>query len=188
MDKDNHTQLDLFSQANTASAGSRAYSSPFLEQLKNYERGILATIAVIIIGIVAFSLGVEKGKQIVSFNPAKATAPAGVKPQANPVKESRPSKAGIVPQQANSQKEENTKYKELKKNLQKYTIQLASYSARSNAQKEAETLKKRGLAAIIQPKGKYIALCVGNFPDKETAQSLLPQLKKQYRDCRIRRL
>lgn len=168
MDKSNYAQLDLFSQENSKTAGSQAYSSPFLAQLKNFERVILATIAAIIIGIAAFSLGVERGKQIASSNPAKTSLPAAVKPQAAPARELRPVKTGVI--------------------LEKYTIQLASYSARSNAQKEAEALKKKGLAAIIQPKGKYIALCVGNFPDKETAQSLLPQLKKQYRDCRIRRL
>jgi cell division septation protein DedD len=69
-----------------------------------------------------------------------------------------------------------------------YTIQVASFKGKSNAQKEADLLRKRGYKASFLNSGSYVILCVGNFPNKETAQALLPELSKYYKDCRIRRL
>lgn len=72
--------------------------------------------------------------------------------------------------------------------VQGYTIQIASYAGKTSAQREMDTLKKQGLLPVIKSSGNYTVLCVGNFPDKATAKSLLTQLKKKYRDCYIRRL
>jgi len=69
-----------------------------------------------------------------------------------------------------------------------YTIQIATFKGQDNAQQEITALKKQGLIPVLRPSGKYKVLCVGNFPNQETAKSLLTQLKRKYRDCYIRRL
>ncbi|MCX5706632.1 MAG: SPOR domain-containing protein, partial [Candidatus Omnitrophica bacterium] len=69
-----------------------------------------------------------------------------------------------------------------------YTIQVASFNNKSYALKEAEFLKKKGLVPLLFSNGNYIILCVGNFPNKETAQPLLSELNKRYPNCSIRRL
>jgi cell division septation protein DedD len=69
-----------------------------------------------------------------------------------------------------------------------YTVQVASYKNRQAAQKEIEILKKRGMKPLILYKGKYLVVCVGSFPDRKAAQSLLWELKKRYGDCIVRRL
>ena len=69
-----------------------------------------------------------------------------------------------------------------------YTIQIASYSGTRSADQEIAALKRQGLLPLIKSSGKYTVVCVGSFPDKATAKSLLTQLKRKYRDCYIRRL
>ena len=59
---------------------------------------------------------------------------------------------------------------------------------RPQAQKEADSLKKRGFAPLILPKGTYTIVCIGNLSDQKTAKPLLSELKKRYQDCFMRRL
>jgi len=69
-----------------------------------------------------------------------------------------------------------------------YTIQVGTYRTKILAEKEAESLKKKGMPSWIVSQGTYTILLVGNFFDKVKAQVYLSELKKQYRDCFIRRL
>jgi len=68
-----------------------------------------------------------------------------------------------------------------------FSIQVASFKAKENAQQTVTLLQKQGLQASIVTKGIF-AVLVGNYPDKKSAQVVLVQLKKQYRDCFIRTL
>jgi cell division septation protein DedD len=70
----------------------------------------------------------------------------------------------------------------------RYTIQVATFHAKNNAEKDIAALRQRGLAPILLSRGKFNVLCVGTFPNQETARSLLVELRKKYRDCYIRRL
>jgi cell division septation protein DedD len=71
-----------------------------------------------------------------------------------------------------------------------YTIQLASYMNTKDAQAAAQSLRKKGFTAVILTKGKYSVLCVGRFSNKEKAQALLSEFRKNssYKDSFIRRL
>ena len=187
MEKANYSQLELFSQAKGSSGSGASVSHTDLSRIWRYEKTILILIGFITVGIASFSLGVEKGKhsvmvgvnfqraqpaqtsmpsRVVSALPAKtlATQPVVIQKQGvvEPPKES-PAGGG-------------------------YTIQVASFQVRNLAQKEAEILKGRGHATLMLSKSGYIVLCVGRFSDKNTARSLLQELKKRYGDCYIRRL
>jgi len=179
--KDEFSQLELFSQSNITGINSpaRRKSGSFKTFYAHYQKVILMIIAFISTGIIAFSLGVEKGRRTVAiksnlyFDTAqKLQAPA------NTQKIIRPEYPAVTAA-AEAQKQ----------NLQgAYTIQVATYQEKTNAQQEANILKKNGFTALIISKGIHSVLCVGNFSNKETARPFLAQLKKRYHDCFIRRL
>ena len=182
MEKMNVAQLELFSQDNNrACAANPNGKGSFFTFIRAYEKVILFIIAFAATGIVSFSLGVEKGKRLAESKPvtlrdyaAKTQPPLPVKPSAIPL----PVEKEAVSQPTNQEKDL----------LQNYTIQVGSYQTKNQAQKEAQVLKKRGLFATVVSKGKYDIVCVGSFPSKTKAQTTLVQLKKQYRDCFIRKL
>lgn len=163
MEKANHYQLELFTQT-----GRCRFSQPkeegrnrFLSELWRYEKTLLIIIGFIITAVSSYSLGVEKGKRSAILKNNSDTAQPATKKEIQLQ----------IPVQT-----------------QNYTIQLATYQTSTYAQKEAEKLRKRGLLPLVLSKGSYQVLCVGNFSNLNAAASLLSELKKQYRDCFIRRL
>jgi len=188
MEKADNSQLELFSQLKGAGdSSSSSLNRPFFSFLWRYEKTILMIIGLFITGIISFSLGVEKGKKLstlksgslldIAVTTNKASPVALQKQEVNPGKVKNP-----VPVQEASPLEAAPLAKS------RYTIQLASYRTRTYAQKEAEILRRRGLLPLVFSSGTYTVLCVGRFPDKETAFSLLSELKKKYQGCYIRRL
>lgn len=163
MQKENYAQLELFSQAKGGVPLPEGRGS-FLSFIRAYERVMLVAIGFIVTGIVAFSLGVENGRRMAaSAVPVPAARQPVVRPQTqNP------------PQQ--------------KATGASYTIQLASFQSRTGLQREVDTLKKKGIAPVLFSDGKKVLVCVGTFTNKATAQTVLAELKKHYRDCFIRRL
>lgn len=169
--KANCSQLELFEAGKSIERRETKACSLFLFQIKNHEKAILMFIALIITAVTSFSLGIEKGKRSLKFE--------------NRIMNSVIKDEFIQPM---LKKESDFKQQQIKESLENYTIQVASYQTRTHAEKEAKALKKRGFSALVLSKGKYIIVCVGNFNDKEKAQSSLPQLRKSYRDCFIKKL
>ncbi|MDD4894924.1 MAG: SPOR domain-containing protein [Candidatus Omnitrophica bacterium] len=179
MEKD-YSQLELFSQGKASNQASPRTSRAFITYISKYEKIILIIIGFVITGIASFSLGVEKGKRY-AMPRNDSRFDIAVKPaQALPVP--APKQAVIEPQ---SQPVKKEAAREITLN---YTVQVASFTSRVNAQKEVESLRRKGLSPLVLSKGKFSIVCVGNFSKREEAESLLPKLKKQYQDCRIRRL
>jgi len=174
-----YSQLELFSSQPKiyGQTNSRLQGRFIFRHIKDHERTILIIVAILITGLVAFSLGVEKGRRFVGNT---EFVPATVKSEDAPI-------APQTPLRTKTEKKETIAPAVSEDNLQ-YTIQLASYQNNSSAKKEAETLKKKGLLPLVLSKGRYTVLCVGNFPDKKNALALLPELKKKYSDCFIRKL
>ena len=164
MNEKSSSQLELFSQSGAHRGRRAGIGNSFLRRIWAYEKTILMTMGFIITAMVAFSLGVEKGRQPVM----QADRPKLIPEQQQPLVERKP--AAVIPSPQN------------------YTIQLASYKSKTSAQKEADSLKKKGLSPLIVSKGRYAVLCVGSFSDKENAKALLAELEKQYRGCFIRRI
>jgi cell division septation protein DedD len=69
-----------------------------------------------------------------------------------------------------------------------YTVQVASYLNAGEANRAVADLRRRGMEAVLMPKGKYTILCVGNFSAKNEAESASKNLKRQFKDCAIRSL
>ncbi len=180
MDKE-YGQLELFSQAKGNNQGKPHTSKKaFIGYISKYEKAILIIIGCVITGIASFSLGVEKGKRFIML---KTDSQLDIAVKASP------SLPLPQPQQiAKDLQYQPVKKDELKEYIQNYTIQVASFMNRINAQKEADILKRKGLSPVVLSKGKFSIVCVGNFSKREEAESLLPKLRKQYQDCHIRRL
>lgn len=192
MEKANHYQLELFTQT-----GRCRFSQPkeegrnrFLSELWRYEKALLIIIGFIITAVSSYSLGVEKGKRNAMLKNNSNLDIAVKKQVSGPSSHTKEIVIQDLPEITNTAQPSTPKKIQLQIPIQtqNYTIQLATYQASTYAQKEAEKLKKRGLLPLVLPKGEYQVLCVGNFSNRNAAASLLSELKKQYRDCFIRRL
>ncbi len=175
--RENYHQLELFSASQNTDAAKTHFHSSFLSFIRTYEKIVIIAIAFIVSGIVSFSLGVEKGKNLVKSKVINTGFDMA---------SSRRQKA--IPAPVVIDKKDVLKPQKPENFLEKYTVQLASYKGKIYVQKEAERLRKIGFSPLVLPKGNYIVLCVGNFPDKQKAESLVSEFKKYYPDCRIRRL
>lgn len=193
MNRPVHSQLEIFSEAGNNALSEQSSRGSLAEYFGRYEKAILVAIALIITGTVSFCLGIEKGRKggHTAAAPAAAVSTQKVSPPVPPPVISQPSKVKekepprelvLKAQPLPGERQVNTQ-------LQGgFTIQLATFQSRSYAQKAADGLKKRGLSPLVIPKGEYTILCVGNFSTKNRAASVLPEFKKKYRDCYIRRL
>lgn len=179
MEKQGNLQLELFRQlGNSEEARNFTTSKSLFSYVRNYEKAILVVISMIVTGIIFFSLGVEKGKKL-SIQKSNLhlyiEKPSG-KEKAQEATISAPALPKETIQPPRLEEKQN------------YVIQLASYKSMSLAQKEAESLKKKGFSPIILTKGMYIVLYVGDYQSKELARPYLSELRKRYKDCYVRRL
>lgn len=169
-----YSQLELFSQAKGYNQEKKHSSKAFISYISKREKAVLIIIAFLVTGIASFSLGVKKGKSYILLKTGSrldiAAKPEPLLP------------APVPTEQTRIEDEQPIRY------IQNYTIQVASFLNKTNAQKEADNLKKRGMSALVLSKGRFSIVCVGNFAKREEAELLLSKLKKQYQDCRIRRL
>ncbi|MDI6758123.1 MAG: SPOR domain-containing protein [Candidatus Omnitrophota bacterium] len=183
MNKNNSFQLELFSKDGAAfqMRNSQATNS-FSKFLKSYEKKALLVIGILIVSLISFSLGAEKGRR--EFENSSLSQITG-------------SKKGDH-QEICGQKQEQRKQDPIKKEdifkkpafvlNPNYTIQLASYKGRASAQAQAQRLKKKGLVTMLLTKGNYTVLCAGSFADKKTAQMNLIEFKKNFSDCCVRKI
>lgn len=196
----NNVQLELFSQNKRSESEKKTASVAFLNYICGYEKTVLVLIAFIITAVIFFCLGVEKGKNLAVKNAdshldmASAVEPG--KPQitvqttSQQLIQSKPDvqQEDILKPLPREKKDKAVKPIQKQQDMGNYTIQIATYQTRANAQKEADILKKKGLSALVLSKNAYTILCVGRFLDKRTAKTTLVELKKKYNDCFIRRL
>jgi hypothetical protein len=174
--KFSQSQLELFSQKEEPYRVRSEIPAASLGYVVSFEKMILVAIGFIVTAVVAFCLGVEKGKTQETISPTLASGPSP-----SPLRETvqgNPVPAVSKPEVSVKSDEESSGY----------TVQVASYQTRSYAEKETAKLKKKGFSTLILSKGKYVIVCVGNFTDKEKARSLQTELRLKYRDCCIRRL
>ena len=191
MENQNTSQLELFYQtgehyeSKTASAHSSLWS-----KVRTHEKTVLLCMGFLITALLSFSLGVQRGKNLAAldavsrFDIASKDATPAAQPQKQGSKFIKETNQSPITPSA----EVTTQAPAFKELLLNYTIQVASYQSRTEAQRVADALRKKGVATLTLGKGKYTALCIGNFSNKNKAEATLTQLRKKYRDCFIRRL
>jgi len=198
------SQFELFPQtlANYEKANRPAYL--FSSLTLSLENIIIVAIILIMAVLFSFSLGVEKGKKIVTNpngSPHQNNAPSGPeftgrenKPS-NRIKSLQLEHNQVIVEQVSAKPVPGKTVPVLKMPLEvkgvvknAYTVQVASYKQEKYAQKEAMNLKKTGHEIFVLPKGSHSIVCVGKFSSQTEANNAVSRLRSKYKDCLVRRL
>ncbi len=202
------TQFELFPKAKESPAYPERRTFFGGKLSLSIENVTILMMAVVVIMVMSFSLGMEKGKRVSKsmilrmLHPDLAVQEAlqpSVAPEAEATNLNPDSKiegpapaptplAQLDKNAAGSGAPDRAESGEEKVVDKFYTIQVASFKKRDMAQKEAMQLQDKGYDIMVVPKGQYSIVCVGKFPAEEEAKVVSQELKKKYKDCLIRRL
>ncbi|MDD4954970.1 MAG: SPOR domain-containing protein [Candidatus Omnitrophica bacterium] len=186
-------QLKLFSEGNDSN--SRLKRRLIVIPLDTF---ILSSVVILLLFVLAFSLGIEKGRKIAILSEDAVALPekelktenVSVPAQAKalPVKEQKVIAGQITKQLPIAPiAEKKIEIAQPVAVKEGYCIQVASYNKESFALDEAKRLKDKGFAAYTAKKGSFVVLYVGNFKTSAEAQKTMRLLKKNYKDCVLRR-
>ncbi|HDZ77330.1 MAG TPA: SPOR domain-containing protein [Candidatus Omnitrophica bacterium] len=183
--KNKPTQLELFTPHVKNTTPKKRIQGSFFEKIAPYEKNIILGICFLVIFIVSYALGIEKGRKIqtVDNNSNVIQIPSTI--TTNKVIGKEPIK------KANSRIETKQPKNKIRRNLadfKGYTVQVASFKNKTSAEKEKLTLERKGFTAYVIPKNKYVIVCVGMFNNKDKAKISQKKLKRLYNDCLIRKL
>jgi cell division protein FtsN len=190
-------QTELFDlpSPRTLSEDAPAPKASFLE--KNFvtlrlDQAIGLTLVLLVIYVLTFSWGVEKGKKSSHESQVIRPASSEVVTEAAPL-ESAPAVIASVtktPPMAmvdeSVPKEVPITVAELPKPVAKvtkpdgkFTIQHVTYITQSAADREIQKLAKKGYSSFVIPSGKHLQVCIASFQSRQDASQLLRQLRGQ---------
>lgn len=161
----------------------------------SYENIIILSIGLIMLLIVCYSLGVERGKYIIQAK-AKNTAQR----QTEGLEQSRqelPEEQKQEEQKMPTIKPQQPKRKKLRIKAAQTPaaveapvslpyIQVATFRTDKYAKAEIERLNNKGYQVFLRSRGKFKVVCVGGYSNKEEAFRSLKALRKIYSDCFLR--
>ncbi|HIH42332.1 TPA: SPOR domain-containing protein [Candidatus Woesearchaeota archaeon] len=202
-----YSQFELFPDSNVRKiAGSVKHGNFFRGFTFTPENVITAIIIIIVSFVVLFSFGVERGKKVakmsngpkndsiekkavqINVNSVSLLPSDEVKVSENNEIE-KVELAGIG--QRNIGENEailNLPQEVNEANQNVFTIQIASFKQKKNAQMEAEKLNGIGEDVFVLSKGDHLIVCVGRFKKREEAKTFSNKVKSKYNDFLIRRL
>jgi cell division septation protein DedD len=198
----NQSQFELFPKSSKSSPKAWKPSRLTKDLTLSLENIIVLCIIFVMVLVLFFSFGVERGKKIALLSPAQEEMDVARVVKEDTLKQPGQTVVQVeteervvfpvdVPEEITVESEpvfrpplEKTEEQE---NL--FTIQVASFKLEKNAKREADRLKGRGHDdAFVVPKGSYSIVCVGKFIQRNDAKKLSSRLKKRYHDCLVRRL
>lgn len=182
MTSSNDWQPELFGQFEAPSRPSwwmRYWRSVprFLVLRVAYEDLLLTAIAAVMVLVVGFCLGVERGKRVVVALATPAVAQPLPAPAVSvpPVVPALPVRSPIVPPKPAAADS-------------RYIVQVASFTVRDQAEAARTRLSGYGVQASIVTKGKYSVLYASGFSTYAQATATADRLRPTYRDCFVRKL
>ncbi len=205
----NHAQFELFPE--TAPKFKKIKKERYLlkDLTLSVENIIVLSIVSVMMLVVFFSYGVERGKKTIAVKDSGGSGSVeivskiqvrdgGVPSESffrNPGIQENVLDIGIKRKSTGELKSTESSDIFLKKKPLSekkivedgFTIQVASFKLEKNAEKEALRLKGKGHNTFVLPKGSYSIVCVGKFAEKIQAQEFSNQLKDRYRDLLVRR-
>lgn len=146
------------------------------------EQLIFILIGAIMLAVIVYAVGVERGKSLKSALIAASTKAVTGKnvPKSMPGTVNAP--ATLAPVQktgtAAKQKVSSTQIPAVKAY---YTIIVYSYSSKETAVLQVNYLKRAGFDAYISQMGQYFTVCIGKFSTKESAQGTLSNVQRSIR-------
>lgn len=210
MDIDNkpHSQFELFPDSNVKKSVGSVGQGNFFKGFTFTPESVIITIIIIIVSfVVLFSFGVERGKKVAKMTNDPENGP--VKNKAVQIQENSvsllPSDQGInyvnqvidkgdvelasIGQRIVGDNEAILKLQQpVKIDQNMFTIQVASFKLKKNAQVEAEKLNGIGEDVFVLSKGEHLIVCIGRFKQREEAKTFSNKIKSRYNDFLIRRL
>ncbi|MBL7196886.1 MAG: SPOR domain-containing protein [Candidatus Omnitrophica bacterium] len=140
----------------------------------------------IIVIIMSFALGVERGK-IISRKEISTRFQADSK--SPEITKNIATKDEKIQKQPVDNKKLEKKVKDEKIQTSGYIIQVASYKKNSSyIEKEITKLQRNGYDTLTISGGEYMGICAGKFTNKKEAQKHQKELQRTYKDCFIRKL
>ena len=191
-------QGELFSEFETVSAKGPQYAlrrnitlGKKIAINLSYENAVLLFIAFIMLAVVIFSLGVEKGKRAAAkvTAAAKETPAAPVAEAPARIKEAEKITPG-APEKAEKTENKKPAPPPAKEEAadRPYTIQIVALKDKAAAEREMARLKKEGYDAFIIPSDKWIQICVGRYANKKDSEKDFKELKNKYPSCYFRKI
>jgi hypothetical protein len=191
------SQFELFPGASGSHRDSGKKDRLIKDLTLSLENISVLGIIFVMILVLFFSFGVERGKKIAMGSNVPENdqfVPVGEN-----IAEEKQTSVGQTPVEEKlaiptdvPNEEETISQPPLEKNEEQeqlFTIQVASFKLKKNAEKEAEHLKGLGLEdAFVVPKGTYSIVCIGKFLERDEAKVFSNRLKNRYNDCLVRRL
>ena len=142
---------------------------------------IFVAIAMIMLLVVVYALGVERGKAVRArpVKPAPAAAVTAVmEPQVRVEKEALGAAPSIEPKKPVSAAFPVAGY---------YTVVAGAFTGRAMAEKEAAAISGRGFDAFVSESGRYYIVCIGRFAGNGAARPILDEVKKMRKDAYIKK-
>jgi len=197
------SQFELFPGTSRSSNPESAKISHLTKDLTlSLENIIVLCIICVMVVVLFFSFGVEKGKRITMpsdqadeyqvISPHENTSNSDMAGEVNQAHSKETGVfSGVIPQDLieDSQPEYRGPLEKTDEQDELFTIQVASFKLRKNAQREAKRLEDGGHEDIfVMPKGSYSIVTVGRFSKRQEAKIFSNKLKNRYNDCLVRRL
>lgn len=175
----------------------KKFPQKFFSLRLSQEKLVFLTIGLVVLLLVSFSLGVERGKRL-SRIPQEAKSPhpklaariqePGLSKDENLKESARNPQTKIGAegqQQALATPEKETLPP---KAIRSYAVQVATYKREELAQRELKRLELEGYNSFVGRRGRYFEVCVGPYSNKADAEASLKALRKRYQDCLLRRM
>jgi len=201
----NPLQFEFFSNTSPKKGKQKKSVFTFKCLTLSFENIIVLCIISIMLLVLSFSFGVERGKTSYDFamdsnrsvipeeekftEERRITVVQGIENTSieKEVVSSAAETPQEIPRDEPMQEIESSGEEEILEE-KIFTVQVASFKLRKSARIEADKLKERGYDIFVLEKGKYSIVCVGKFFQKEEAVEFSGKLKNRYNDCLVRRL
>ncbi len=198
---DNHekqSQFELFPNNHQHISEESRKSVALLKDLTlSQENIIVLCIVLLMVCIVFFSYGVERGKRVVQADDSVVQGQNNIEESIIVITESVLKDAELDVKEIEITQEELITIEEEILDIPAernepldnfYTVQIASFKLERNAQKEAEKAAGYNHKSFVVAKGSHSIVCVGKFIQREQAKAFSRKIKKKYGDCLVRRL
>ncbi len=183
MVESNAVQGELFPELQTEPHQRRAHPAlfphRFLRMRVAYEDLIFMGLALILVLLAGYCLGVERGKRL---SPQVHPLTASDNHRAASVEEFPVASSGV----AGSEAPKGVSVEAAPAGL--FVIQLASYLDQQAAELEARRLKRQGFSAQVIKQGRYFELRAVGYRSKAEAAASLAALRNTYHDGFIKRI
>ena len=162
---------------------------------------VISVIAILVLMIISYAVGVEKGKRVSEAKAVKTlkAVPVAVEREqaANitrsditdlPKTEEKPKKEAPLPEKVEKPAEKKVEKEIAVPAGSAYIIQLASFKNERFAKEEINKLKKKGFEAHSARKGKWYQVYAAGYRTVHEAKKARKELYADYKDCYIRKV